>query len=528
MDANIEQFNKQYDYLFKKYKDKNDLKENANNNERKFLYIFDTDYYWDGSKKFPENTCKLGITEQSINIRLNAYDNICNIRNIECIQSNYIEERERFVKAFLKHKTNFKPIAGKEYFIGCKQLIKFIYIILYHISDIDIISWHTFYNNKAENYNDLFNYVYLIYDRIINDSSFNIKDLFCITSDNNKYQYKLIKHDNVIFQEEQININNIYLCKKCNTEFIKKAEYSIHIETCKVNQCELCNQEFYNITSLQNHLKICLQLYIKDNNNLNKEILSKDKAIITLKEDINNFETKLNVKDETINKLQIELLEYKEKYINFNISHIESKNKDLYELQALSKYNLKQIEDLKNLFISYNTNKTKIKNENIIVDEYEKNIILCESPEIIINSIDMKNIFQLNTEISNEHDFANIFANNHVTKHILIIDQYQYKVNYINKNSELISDDKCYKLSYIIYSLCKDSAEKFIREYNELEYELEENMIINGRGNTTKAKKLLLAKYFLASRIIDKDDKSLEKFGKQLIKYSKPIPKKYS
>jgi hypothetical protein len=226
----------------------------------------------------------------------------------------------------------------------------------------------------------------------------------------------------------------------------------------------------------------------------------------------------LNLKDKKINDLEIELINYKHKLINKE-KDLEIKELQIRELLAVNIYNTEKIESLKK-FIKNNNKKSAI-------NEQEKNKILSKSPETMINNIDIKNIFQLNNKISNEHDFALIFVNNKITKYILLSDKSRYKVSYINKNSELIKDKECNKLSNLIYSLSKDSAEKFIKDYNTLENEVEKNKLINGKGNTTKAKKLLSYKKDLATKIINKNDKSIEKFGKFLIRYSNP-PIKYT
>lgn len=211
----------------------------------------------------------------------------------------------------------------------------------------------------------------------------------------------------------------------------------------------------------------------------------------------------IQLRDEKINNLEKDL---------------EIKDLQIRELLDIHKYNIQKIECLKKII--------KNKNRKTIIDEEDKKIILSKSPETIIDTLDINNIFQLNNKISNEHDFALIFANNKITNHILVSDSSRFKASYISKNSELIKDEQCIKLSNLIYSLSKDSAEKFIRDYNQLEDEIVQNRIINGKGNTTKAKKLLSDKKEFANRIINKNDKSLEKFGKQIIRYSK-LPIKY-
>jgi hypothetical protein len=297
MKENIEIFNNKYDNIFKKFENIKNIKQNFNNNENKFLYIFDIDCYYNPNEiKLPENTCKLGMTIQHIYSRLNSYPNPSSIKNIECIQCENPDKRERLVKGFLKHKTEFKPIAGKEYFKDCKHIIKLIYIVLYQIDEEDIIISYNYYNTKDEKYNIIFDYIYSVYNNVLKDINFTLTNKQKLYSENEPY---LNLNNNIIINEIKVendvqiynqNNNQEYICEFCNTKFCSKQSLNLHkriakfcltiqkqkntvtISETQEFKCEFCYKDFGNTRYLNQHITICKQKKEQINNDIKKEL----------------------------------------------------------------------------------------------------------------------------------------------------------------------------------------------------------------------------------------------------------------
>lgn len=199
MEVEVEKINSIYENIFKKYKTKEELKQNINNKECNCLYIFDTDYYNGSDKKLPENTCKLGMTTKQIYTRLNSYSNNLNMRNIEYIQVTYPDKRERLIKGFLKHVLKIYPSAGSEYFTNCKSIIKCLYIIFCNTPDDEILNIYNKYDKKIE---DIINIFKSLYDK------------YCENIINNENIDNSIKEN--ILENNIINDdNNIYVCEFC-------------------------------------------------------------------------------------------------------------------------------------------------------------------------------------------------------------------------------------------------------------------------------------------------------------------------
>lgn len=321
MKENIEIFNNKYDNIFKKFLNLKDIKENFNNNETKFLYLFNIDVYYNPDEiKLPENTYKLGMTIQHIYSRLQSYYSSTSIKNIECIQCENPDKRERLVKGFLKHKTEFKPIVGKEYFKDCKHIIKFIYIVLYYIEEEDIIIAYNQYNIKDKNYNILLNYIYSIYEKVINDTNFMLTTKIKIYKSNETYlnlNNSIIIND--IKEENTIENKKEYICEFCNTNFSSKQSLNLHkkiakfcleiqkqknsvvISENKEFKCEFCNKDFGNIRYLNQHIILCrhkkeqinidIKLELETTKKLLEESNQKIKELIT-----ENIELKAYIK----------------------------------------------------------------------------------------------------------------------------------------------------------------------------------------------------------------------------------------
>jgi hypothetical protein len=291
MKENIETFNSKYDFIFKKYKNKEELKSIYNGNECNFLYLFDVDYYSQNSEKLPENTCKLGMTNKPICMRLNGYPVKANIRNIEFIQCNYPDKRERLIKAFLKNKTNIVPIIGTEYYKDCRYIIKLIYIILNYIEDSDINIACNYYDKKDEKYNILFNYIYSIYEKVLIDINFNLSD----------------------------NIN-LYPIDKIELPITVK----IRNNNKSKNKCEYCNKDFYRRTYLEKHLLLCKSKLIHTSNNSSTKTKELENTISVLTLKNKELENIILMQEQQINKL-------KNKCFKKNNSSISLPNYIIYE-----------------------------------------------------------------------------------------------------------------------------------------------------------------------------------------------------
>jgi hypothetical protein len=318
---------------------------------------------------------------------------------------------------------------------------------------------------------------------------------------------------------------NMHICSKCNKEFKTQRYYDSHIRNCNGNTCEHCKEVFYNITSLQKHLKTCLQKYINEIENLNTELTTKNELITKLELDLieerkkyTNYYTKYENTSDSYEILQQKYNESQQLISNLK-DDIIIKDKELSELKAINKINNERIEDLKssNKTIIYNQTDNRIMN-----NQFSKNInntILIKSPEAILETLDIKNILQTH-RIQDEEEFAEIFDRKGLTKNIEVTDRSRYKVKYINKQSEVIEDQKCNMLANQIYSLSRESAERVIKDSKESEMEIDKNKSVYGKSITTKDKEILKNQTELAEKILRKNDKSLDKFGKCLVNYS--------
>ena len=120
---------------FKKYNDIEELKYDINTG---WLYIFTAlQYDNDLSKQLPQNTDKLGKTISTLFKRFLLYD--IKVFNIESIQCSLSDKRERLLKAFIRLRIKIKPIIGQEYFVGIRNLIKILMLIIVFIPDNNII-----------------------------------------------------------------------------------------------------------------------------------------------------------------------------------------------------------------------------------------------------------------------------------------------------------------------------------------------------------------------------------------------------
>ena len=297
MNKNYTTFLENHKNVFKFYENKNNIKE-QNINIKNWLYIFNVSCYdQDITIIFDEKTYKIGKTEQTMKNRIQTYDIINQIKDIECIHCSLPDQRESLLKKYLRYKANFKPVAGTEYFVGCKDFIKILMIIIVHfIEDDDIMKY---YNSSFVELKIFYNIIKELLDKISNDSNFvlELKDELL-----NPKVYN------------EININ--YICEFCNSCFTTSYNLKNHQKTAKfclskqnkpveeTYKCEFCNKGFNLKTVYNNHIAICKdKIAIKDEklltriNELEKELNEKDIIIVKLK-------TKLSSKDKIIKKLE--------------------------------------------------------------------------------------------------------------------------------------------------------------------------------------------------------------------------------
>lgn len=297
---NNENFISNFDNLFIKFEDRNKIEIN---NKQNYLYLFDVDCY--GNQQLPPNTCKLGMTNKQIHSRLFSYGTNINMRNIECIHTEYPKEKERLIKAFIKHKLNLKPVAGAEYFENCKYIIKCLYIIFCRIPDIELIEYYNVYNSKNEGYINIFDDIYTKYynNDILENNNDNIDTHQA--SSNTDEEYK-----NIEVIETNIKMTDKLVCEYCKKEYTTLSNLKYHqkhtVSCLNIQKemktefkCEFCNKVFTANRYLSQHLKN----YCKTNKTLNKnELLQKE--IEELKKKLIEKDYALKSKDEMINKLE--------------------------------------------------------------------------------------------------------------------------------------------------------------------------------------------------------------------------------
>jgi hypothetical protein len=182
--------------------------------------------------------------------------------------------------------------------------------------------------------------------------------------------------------------------------------------------------------------------------------------------------------------------------------------------------NLQRIEDLKQSkpTIIYNTNNS---DNRITTNQFANNInnaTLIQSPEAIIENLDTRTLLQYN-KFKNEEDFADYWHKKGLTKNIQVIDRSRYKTKYIDKNSNVIEDINCSLLASKIYTSTTESAKEFTKDYVSKMRDIHEDEDYDKRDRNKEIQKLNDSKE-LAFNIITKNKKSLDKFGKLLVKYA--------
>ena len=322
-------------------------------------------------------------------------------------------------------------------------------------------------------------------------------------------------------------------CLKCNRTFKRKKNFENHDKICIGNQCQHCNEIFLDSIHLNKHTQICVHRYINQNTNLNSELNSKNIKIKELEDQIANLKNDLqqerkkytnyyskyenisesyNEAKELINKLQSDLTNKDKEISNFE--------KEISRLKAIEDVNKERIEDLKQSkpTIIYNTNNS---DNRITTNQFANNInnaTLIQSPESIIENLDTRTLLQYN-KFKNEEDFADYWHKKGLTKNIQVIDRSRYKTKYIDKNSNVIEDINCSLLASKIYTSTTESAKEFTKDYVSKMRDIHEDEDYDKRDRNKEMQKLNESKD-LAFNIITKNKKSLDKFGKLLVKYA--------
>jgi predicted nucleic acid-binding Zn-ribbon protein len=318
-------------------------------------------------------------------------------------------------------------------------------------------------------------------------------------------------------------------CSKCNRTFKRKKNFENHDKICIGNQCQHCNEIFLDSIHLNKHTQICVNRYINENTNLNSELNSKnikikelEDQIVNLKNDLKqdrkkyskyeNISENYNDAQKLISKLQSDLTNKDKEISNFE--------KEISKLKAIEDVNNKRIEDLKQSkpTIIHNNNNS---DNRITTNQFANNInnaTLIKSPDSIIDNLDTKTLLQSN-KFKNEEDFADYWHKTGLTKTIQVIDRSRYKTKYIDKNSNVIEDTNCSLLANKIYTSTTESAKEFTKDYVSKMRDIHEDEIYGQRDRNKEMQKLNESKD-LAFNIITKNKKSLDRFGKLLVKYA--------
>lgn len=299
-----------------------------------YLYIFTASCYnTDISVTFQEETFKFGMTVKNMNERLSTYNNKTGITNIECIHCTLPEEKESLLKAFLSLKTELLPVAGNEYYRGCKNLIKLIMLTLNSFLDDEIVLYNAFFNaitnnKKKPQFNAFLSKVETILRKISNNKTFKLviiepplikvdetKPYVCeycktiVTS-----VYTLEKHKKtagycIEIQRKQFNLKpvvNTYDCEYCGAEFTTKGNRDGHLGYCKA---KIEYEKEQNTKALHDELESAKKLLEEKINiiaGLNELVLKKDKEIEFITNELNEQKElykNMQIKSKTYNEI---------------------------------------------------------------------------------------------------------------------------------------------------------------------------------------------------------------------------------
>ena len=319
---NFLNFINNHDKHFKKYESIDEIDKSSLSG---WLYIFCASCYdQDVNKLFNEVVDKFGKTINQLFVRLDQYEPEVDMKNIEAIHCTLASERERLLKAFLNERTSIRAVVGMEYFIGCRNLIKVLMLIIVYITDEEIIMYEEFYANKnKDEYSKLFDKIQTYLEEIKRDDQFELK------IDTNIY--------------EDVT-DDIFVCEFCNSNFTNQYNLTIHQRTAKyclklqqkLNsqdikdqttenikeiKCEFCNKEFTLKSNLKIHYNSC---FSKREFEIKKELTKKyEKELEELieKKDKEFYEYKQTIEKEFTEKYEKQLLKLK-----YRIDYLEKNN----------------------------------------------------------------------------------------------------------------------------------------------------------------------------------------------------------
>jgi hypothetical protein len=318
--------------------------------------------------------------------------------------------------------------------------------------------------------------------------------------------------------------NNEFICSKCNRNFIRrKKDFQTHVEECIGNKCCYCNKEFSSKQYLETHIINCRLKVEKDNKEITYKVKVLEKSLNEKDKTIENLQLQLKTKNikllEITNKYEDLIQKYEENQLLNNTlkNDLTNAEKEIIELKTREEVNNKRIEDLKQSkpTIIYNTNTTN--NSNQFANNIN-NATLIKSPEVIIESIDTKSLLQSNT-FKNEEDFADYWHKKGLTKSIQVTDRSRFKTKHIDKNSNVIEDTNCSILANKIYTSTTESAKHFTKDLLDKFKDIHQDEDYGKRDKNRKVQELYDSKD-LALNIMNKNKKSLDKFGKLLVKYA--------
>ncbi len=258
----FKEFIAKHDKHFVKYNIFTDVKKSS---ERNWLYLFDVDYYdRKPTQKLPKNTIKFGETTINVWSRLNQYKETIGMRNIETISCRFPKEREAILKRYLRKRTNYKPICGKEYFCDCRDYIKVLILIIVSLSDEDILLSYRYYAENNIQYTKILDNISIIYDEIKSTET-SVLDIKINTIADTTHSNPNIPHACNICQ-------NVYTTLASLNHHKKYSKTCLQIQNKELEfPCEHCNKPFSSSYTLQAHLAVCKQKKANETNSIIQE-----------------------------------------------------------------------------------------------------------------------------------------------------------------------------------------------------------------------------------------------------------------
>ena len=406
---NFSQFIQNHNKYFEKYDSINDVKVSSLSG---YLYIFSASCYDANiNKVFDICTDKFGKTKHPISQRLCNYKTEVNIKDIECIHCTLSEKRERLVKAYLKNKTSFKPVAGLEYFTGCRNLIKLLMLIIVYIEDNEIEIYESFYNTKnMKEVDKLFNKIETMIKEVKENDEFelNIDNNIHIevtsssfTCEHCKKNYSSVSSLNyhkktnkscLEIQQAHTSSINKFTCEFCKKEFTLKQTHTIHIQTCKEKRCKEENDTKELLLDYERQIKE-LQTQTKEyENKLQTQTKEYENKLQTQTKEYENklqnqtkeYEIRLEVEQKIIKKLEKEIDEYKQL-----ITRPTTTNNTVYNDNSKTNYNIQFNQLFEKLDILNDENiKKRIRNiKKEEIDAYDYTVVNNEVSTSLVNAL---------------------------------------------------------------------------------------------------------------------------------------------